>query len=614
MRRAPRGRVRDDAGAVSLLTAARGALQTLLAVATGRRRLERLGVHEKVTLLPTLAAAALTLVFLLTVLLGWVNERRLMRIEDGYYPAGRLRAALDAQLATVQRGLQDAVAANDSGALAAVDRLRDRWLATLRSGDENPVADPAEHTQLRYAFTDYYALARRTSARLIAREPAEETAAAVGAVREQYNAIRTTLSAGTHADQEAIQTAFAAARGLQQATWIVLAAITLLCIGTLAAVTRSTTRSVLGPLRQAADAADRLAQGDVTTSVAVQSNDEVGRLLRSMDEMLRYLREMSAVADSIAEGDLSVRVAPRSSADRFGAAFGTMTQYLREMAAVADGISDRDLTVRARPRSERDSFGNAFVAMTETLSAVIGELRPGAEAMAAAAARLAASAQRLSAGASAEASSVERAVASIGRVSGVVEMTADSSRRMELMAMRSAEDADQGGRALAQMAEAMQAITEKISIVETIATETNLLALNAAIEAARAGDHGKGFAVVAAEVRTLAERNRAAAQEIDTLASSGRATVERSGVILASLVPAIRGTAELVQSVAAGSTDQWHGLAEVRASMDEVGALARENEAAAQEVAATAEAMARHADALERLVARFRVAAVESGA
>ena len=66
-----------------------------------------------------------------------------------------------------------------------------------------------------------------------------------------------------------------------------------------------------------------------------------------------------------------------------------------------------------------------------------------------------------------------------------------------------------------------------------------------------------------------------------------------------------------MQSVAAGSTDQWHGLAEVRASMDDVGALTRENEAAAQEVAATAEAMARHADALQRLVARFRVDAAE---
>src|SRR5215468_9745083 len=99
----------------------------------------------------------------------------------------------------------------------------------------------------------------------------------------------------------------------------------------------------------------------------------------------------------------------------------------------------------------------------------------------------------------------------------------------------------------------MKSIAEKISIIEELAYQTNLLALNAAIEAARAGEHGKGFAVVATEVRRLAETSQGAAKEISDLATSSLALAERTGGLLAALVPSIRQTAELVQQVTAAS-------------------------------------------------------------
>ena len=311
----------------------------------------------------------------------------------------------------------------------------------------------------------------------------------------------------------------------------------------------------------------------------------------------------------IAVGDLSARVAVNST-DEIGnlaAAANTMAEALDTKAKIALQIGDGDLCHDVKLSSDKDTLGLALQKMVANLRDVVANVASAAENVASGSEEMTSTAQTLSTGSSEQAASVEEVSASMEQSAASIQQNTENARQTEKISTKAAQDAIEAGQSVGMTVQAMKEIAQKISIIEEIARQTDLLALNAAIEAARAGEHGKGFAVVASEVRKLAERSQTAAGEISKLSGSSVEIAERAGTMLEKLVPDIRRTAELVKDIAAGSEEQNNGATQVNKAVQELDKVIQQNASASEEMASSSEELASQAEQLQSAIAFFKV-------
>ncbi len=355
--------------------------------------------------------------------------------------------------------------------------------------------------------------------------------------------------------------------------------------------------AVEGKLAARADAGKH--QGDFRKIIA-GVND-------TLDAVIGPLNVAAEYVDRISKGDM-----PKIISDNYNGDFNGIKNNLNFLIEATNGITENarkvsqgNLMVELKKRSDADGLMESLAAMVAKLKEVVMEVQVAADNVASGGQEMSSTAQQMSQGATEQAASAEEVSSSMEEMASSIRQNTDNAMQTEKIAMKSAVDAKEGGKAVIETVAAMKQIATKISIIEEIARQTNLLALNAAIEAARAGEHGKGFAVVASEVRKLAERSQSAAGEISQLSTSSVAIAEKAGDMLGKMLPDIQRTAELVQEISASSKEQDSGAEQINKAIQQLDMVIQQNASAAEEMASTTEELSGLAEQLKATIAFF---------
>jgi len=405
---------------------------------------------------------------------------------------------------------------------------------------------------------------------------------------------------------------------VQRGAWTGFTVVTLIAFVLAIVLGALLTRNIVTRIRKMAQAVNQGAEGDLTSTLEVHSDDELGRLETDFNEMVSKLSgmigkvsrssvELAGISDTMAKASSSGVQSAKTQATCVSKATAGMVQINTSVKGVSQGVDSLSSSASESASSilEMASSIEEVVQNMEELSKSVSEVSSSIVEMGASIKQVGNGVVSLMEVSTATASSVMEMDSSIKQVERNANETAAISRDVRL-------DAETGREAAEAVIEGMQEIKraseitsevintlservvdigEILSVIDEVAEQTNLLALNAAIIAAQAGEHGKGFAVVADEIKELSERTSSSTREISLVIrgvqeetqraveaidqaknsiSEGENLSQKSGEALAKIVIGVNKATAQVAEIAHTTVEQAKGSQMIREAMEQV--------------------------------------------